>query len=282
MSLVSTTSPPMSLDAIMAGHPWAPRLIPFVVYVGLLAVVDVIRGWHGSIYPLAYVVQCGLVVWLLWRYRRLVPELTLSFHWLAVPVGVGVAAAWIWLRFWTVGAFPGLAVESDSFFDQMGMGWGWLALSLRLVGMSVVVPLFEELCMRSLMLRSLHSLRKTVIGATQFLQDVPVIGEPLMLTRWGEQASQQPPIFRHEFEAHALGRLSVFGVFASTLVFTVHHLPADWLGCVACSLAYCFLLAWTRSRGLGPTCWAHGITNALLWGYTVYMHQAGTPDWQFL
>ena len=44
-----------------------------------------------------------------------------------------------------------------------------------------------------------------------------------------------------------------------------------------CALAYCLLLSVTRAKGLGPVCWAHGITNALLWGYTVYY-----GNWQFL
>jgi hypothetical protein len=32
-----------------------------------------------------------------------------------------------------------------------------------------------------------------------------------------------------------------------------------------------------RQMGLGPVIWAHGLTNAALWGYTLY-----TGDWRFL
>ena len=48
--------------------------------------------------------------------------------------------------------------------QNMGLTMGWIALVLRLVGMSVVVPMFEELFVRSLMLRSLSHGRKTWLG----------------------------------------------------------------------------------------------------------------------
>ncbi len=268
----------------MAQNPWAPRLIPFMIYVGFIPVISFFQDQFPVTYPLLYTLQCSLVAWLLWRYRKLTPELTLTFHWLAVPVGVGVAAAWIWLRFVMVETFPEQfgELESVDFFATMGMTLGWLALGLRFVGMSVVVPLFEELCIRSLMLRALHRAKQTAIGIVQVLEDFPVVGEFLILTPLGDKADKEPPVFTAELQRNPLGQLSVFGVFASTVIFTIHHIPADWPGCVVCALAYCFLLSATRRHGLGPVCWAHGITNALLWIYTVTMHQNGTPDWQFL
>ena len=46
---------------------------------------------------------------------------------------------------------------------------------------------------------------------------------------------------------------------------------------VVCGVAYCLLLMVTRKKGLGPVIWAHGITNALLWVYTIQ-----TDVWRFL
>lgn len=263
----------------MAENPWHPRFIPFLAYVGLLPIIGWLRDWQPITYAPAYCIQCGLVVWLLWRYRKLLPELTVDFHWLAVPVGVFVAWAWIRLGYLMVDTFPKRFAEdgTESFFEQMGDGMGWVAFSLRLVGMSVVVPLFEELFIRSLLLRSLHRLRPTVVGVMQMIQDFPVIGEWLMHTRWGMRADHHPPVFGPQFECTPLGALSIFGVVASTFVFMIHHVMRDWPGCIVCGIAYCFLLAVTRRKGLGPVCWAHGITNALLWGYTLQ-----TGDWRFL
>jgi len=267
------------LDRWMDRNPWHPRVLPFMVYVCLIPVISMLRDWQPTTYLLTYTVQCTLVVWLLWRYRKLLPELTLSFHWLAIPTGVGVFIAWIYLGLATTQAFPNQFDDAGwDFFQHMTRIYAWSALSIRLLGMSVVVPLFEELFIRSLLLRSLHRFRPTAIGTLQVIQDLPLIGEWLMHTPWGDKSNRHPPIFAVQFQRHALGALSAFGVFASTFVFMIHHTVRDWPGCIVCALAYCALLAFTgRKNGLGPVCWAHGITNALLWGYTLY-----TGDWQFL
>ena len=153
----------------------------------------------------------------------------------------------------------------------------WLSNGLRLLGMAVIVPLFEELFIRSLILRSLHRAGPTGTGMLQVLLDLPFIGEGLIKTDAGKRASEQPPAFGHQFHSTPVGALCVFGVFSSTFVFMINHLMRDWPGCIVCGVAYCLLLGATRHKGLGPVVWAHGITNALLWVYTLY-----TGDWQFL
>lgn len=263
----------------MAENPWHPRLLPFLAYVGLIPLISTTLHHLPVAYPAVYLAQCGLVAYLLWRYRSLLPELTLSFHWLALPVGVLVAVVWVWLGVWSADTLPKMFGHPDtkSFFDEMGSAVGWPAFVLRLIGMAVLVPLFEELFIRSLLLRSFHRFKQTMIGTLQLIQDIPLIGEWLMHTSLGSRADRHPHIFSPEFDRTPLGALSVFGVAASTVVFAVHHIPRDWLGCVACAMAYCWLLRVTCKQGLGPTCWAHGITNALLWAYTLYAN-----DWRFL
>ncbi len=270
---------PIALDTWMAQHPWHPRVVPFIAYVALLPVIGSLRDLAPWTYPIAYTLQCAIVLWLLWRYRRLLPELTVHFHWLALPFGAAVAFLWIVMGKWMAQTYPDTFAADDptDFFNEMGLTVGWLAMSLRLLGMSIVVPLFEELFIRSLLLRSFHSIKRTTTGVLQLLTDMPMIGEWLYQTKAGNAAADQGPVFGESFTRTPLGALSIFGVFMSTLVFTIHHTPRDWPGCVMCAIAYCFLLAATRSRGLGPVCWAHGITNALLWAYTII-----TRDWQFL
>jgi len=205
-----------------------------------------LRDWQGATYPVTYAAQCGVVGWLLWRYRKLLPELTLTFHWLAVPVGVGVAAAWIGLRYATVAVLPGEADKGWDFFQHMPAGAAWASLGLRLAGMSVLVPLFEELFVRSLLLRSFHRYRRTAIGVIHFAQDLPVLGEWLVNTRLAERANRYEPVFGPEFLRTPLGALRVFGVTASTLVVSLHHRVADWPGAVVCGVAYC-LLVWATA-----------------------------------
>jgi len=304
------------LDAAMADNPLFPRIAPFFLYLVLLALTGAVAERVAPAYPILYLLQIAAVVGLLWRYRRLLPELTLRFHWLAIPTGVIVFIAWVWLGMvidewpqvqrvgvadftqqlvhWTfdpasvaAGADgAGLSfVDTDSrdssVFLRLGLEEGavlaWLAFIMRLIGMALVVPLFEELFIRSLLLRSLHSPRNTLLGVVQVAQDFPVIGDRLMGTRIAEEADQLPPMFEHEFNRVPLGALSVFGIAASTLIFTLSHAPRDYAGCIFCGVVYCLCLYFTRHKGLGPVVWAHGITNALIWLYTLR-----TGDWRFL
>ncbi len=273
----------------MALHPWHPRLVPFAVYGIFLAPIGLARTWIPVAYPFVYVVQCGLVVWLLWRYRKLLPELTLTFDWLAVPVAVIVFVAWVGLG-WLVdgdfavrwhallaGAPPTPSPEDFRTPHLMGPVLGWIAIVLRLLGMSLVVPLFEELFDRSLILRSLSHWRQTAIGVVQMAQDLPLIGDWLIHTDLARRASRHAPTFGPQFLSTPLGRLTGFGVLTSTTVFMFSHVNRDKPAAVFCGLSFCLLLAATRKKGLGPVIWAHGITNALLMVYTLH-----TGDWQFL
>lgn len=269
------------LDQWMAQNPWHPRFVPYLVYVGLLMPATALYDWVPATYLLTYTFQCGIVAWLLWRYRKQLPELTLRFHWMAVPVGVAVAWVWIRLGLWMVDRFPEQFSDqrtNSNLFQEIGVPLGWAAFSMRLVGMSVLVPLFEELFVRSLLLRGFSSFKATSAGCMQVVLDIPVIGEWLMGTRVGDWAEGFEPVrFGEQFQRTALGVLTLFGVMASTLLFTVGHGTRDWPAAVVCGVAYCLLLAATRGKGLGPVCWAHGITNFLLWVYTLQ-----TNDWQFL
>ena len=284
-----------ALDKWVAQHCWHPRVLPFLIYILLLGVILFVRPRLPAAYPFLYVGQCGVVAWLLWRYRKLTPELTLRFHWMAIPVGVCIFTWWVLLGRGTAhllntykpAMFP-LPTGAEDFRkpEQLGLAGGWITLILRLVGMSLVVPLMEELFVRSLLLRSLHSFRRTMIGVLQVVQDLPALGEWFMLTKLGTQAARHPPVFGAEFKRVPLGSLSFFGVAASTAIFALHHQVRDWPAAVVCGVMYCLLVWYTRhdpKLGLGPVIWAHGITNALLWGYAVFGPSFGCPEgWQFL
>ena len=79
------------MDRWMAAHPWHPRVVPLLVYLVLLMVIGFARDSYPVSYPFLYTFQCLLVCWLMWRYRKLTPELNVKFHWLCIPVGVFVA-----------------------------------------------------------------------------------------------------------------------------------------------------------------------------------------------
>ncbi len=314
----SSFVPANAVDEWMTRHPWHPRVTPFALYGVFLLIIGFVRPVVPAAYPALYTFQCVSVGYMLWRYRKLLPELTLTFHWSAVVVGIGVCVGWVLLG-WAMAGELGVRVEAILQGQPLGMidyagkeaphfattlaggpvdfrhprmmgpTVGWIALWLRLAGMSIIVPLFEELFIRSLILRSFNRFRPTAIGAVQILQDMPIIGDWLVQTDLGRRAHRHHGLFEQEFFANPLGKLTFFGVAVSTAFFTISHIPRDWPGAIFCGLAYCGLLWFTNRAirkadpqdstklGLGPVVWAHGITNALLWIYTLQ-----TGDWQFL
>ncbi len=267
-----------------------------------MAVILAVAKQALGLYPALYLVQCVVVVWLLWRYRRLIPEMNWRFHWLAVPTGLGLFVAWVGLGYGYNTIFYGelrvRPLDEDDTFGPMAAAAPallWATLVLRLLGMAIVVPMFEELFTRSAVIRGMSDARKTGIGVVQLLCDMPIIGDWLTHTDWGRRAGVRHGMFTHQLETTPLGRVTMFGVFASTLIFTLNHIPRDWAGCIACGLVWCALLWWTnreslaveKRRGLGPIIWSHGITNAALWAWTVFGHHLPPHlglggDWQFL
>jgi len=308
----------------MAENPWHPRATPFFVYmIGLLIGQLFYTGAFGlpelpALIPVIYCLQVGIVVFLLWRYRKLLPELNIKFHWLAVPTGIGLLFAWVYLGYasnwiahqllgtpvigdlaaWLVPThdqLPGNTTDKHSFTDNrvaLGDAWYWSTMSLRLLGMSIVVPLFEELWVRSAVLRGCFNPKRTKTAVIQLASDLPLVGEWISQTKAGKRAAQEPAMFTLQLRETQVGRISLFAVTLSTLVFMLAHARRDYLGCIACGVVWC-LVVWYTNRpkkgetwadqppggryGLGPIVWSHGITNAALWVWTLWSN-----DWQFL
>jgi hypothetical protein len=301
-----------SLDRTMAAGPWLPRVAPFFVWIVLMAIEGQVRTYTPLVWlwPVLYAGKCAVVCWLLWRYRRLISEVNWRFHWTVVPSAVLLLIAWIGLGWLMAGEFgerfsalmqgdprgtvlpyndpanvPVMATTEPTFYQKLQSDWpaGFFALGigLKLVGMAVVVPMFEELFTRSALLRGLNKWRQTKTGLLQIACDLPGIGERLMHARAGEAATRQPPAFTEQLKTTAVGTLGVTGVALSTLLFASWHAMRDWPGALACGLVWCAMVWWTNrgenKLGLGPVIWSHALVNALLWGYTLW-----SGDWQFL
>jgi membrane protease YdiL (CAAX protease family) len=305
----------------MAESPWHPYVVPFFVWILGLTGLTFFTDPYPWVYPIVYAVQVVVVLALLWRYRRLTPELNVKFHWLAVPTGVGLLVAWLyagWLTTWLIPWFePAVDAEGQrvlSWWERIrrdqGVGFFWLCLSLKFVGMVLVVPLFEELFTRALLLRAFHRRKTTLLGVAQIASDLPVVGERIALSDYGRKALDAGPVLTEQFTRTPVGAITVFAVSLSTLIFMLNHHPRDYLGCIACGVVWCLLLYWTNrglvsawhagelpdgrvdpaasprrpALGLGPVVWSHAITNALLWAWTLYRDYYATqgPDWRFL
>ncbi len=294
------------LDRWMGRHPAHPRIVPFVVFVLLLFVVNTTRDYIPLSYPFLYTLKCLLVAWLIWRYRHLMPEINLRFHWIAIPAAVVSAAGWIMLAWWMAGEFdlrwaallagnpegripyeaidrePGMFTwTAESFFAgflQDHPVAAWSSLILRLIGMTVLVAIFEEVLFRSFLLRAFHRWRDTRLAVVQLASDLPIIGDMIIHTRAAKEAEQHRGVLRRAFENVPLGALSINALIVGAILWCLlSHIPRDWPGTVLCVLTFSAVLALTARRGLGPVIWAHALTNALLWAYVVWSH-----DWQFL
>lgn len=289
------------LDRAMREGPGLVRLGPLLLWVACMFVVGLARDYDARTLPFLYAVQCILTAGMLWRYRGLLPEMTLWFHWSVIPSAVFLTAAWIFLGWWVGGELPtrwealmqgdwrlgALDAQAEPhYFQQMRGEYPAtynVSIALRLLGMAMIVPFVEEIFNRSLCLRAMHSAKKTWVAVLQVLHDLPGLGEVLMHRPAIRAAAQQEPMFTKQFRETPLGNVSAFGVAASTFIFMLNHVPRDWVGCIVCGVLWCLMVKWTnhegrkRKLGLGPVIWSHGLTNALLWWYTL----AG-GDWQFL
>lgn len=183
--------------------------------------------------PISYPVKTALVAALLvffWRAGDY-PELDLR------PSLLGVAAGLVGFLFWV------LPEELLSFvpmigtpvaFDPGSAGDQWLIplSAVRLIGMVLVVPIFEELFLRSFLLRYVDA---TEENAEDF---------------------RDLPIGRY--------RLVSFLVVVAAMALTHHR----WIRGGLYSALMCFVLY--RTKRMGSVIWAHAITNLLLGAYVLW------------
>lgn len=123
--------------------------IPFLVFLSLTGLTNLIPGGTYVVYPLKTFLGAGL----LWYYRKEYLELKdWRFHWSAVVVGLLVTVLWVGLDAY----YPKLS-PSPGFnpFTTGNPTTDLLMAAVRLGGSFLVVPVLEELFWRSWLLRFL-------------------------------------------------------------------------------------------------------------------------------
>jgi uncharacterized protein len=207
-------------------RPILPRVVPFAVFVAILALGPGLDRLTSSIgldarwwYAMRVAVVAGVLLWYWKRYAELGSGRALRFtDWmLTAAVGAAVFVFWINLD------FNPLAVGGASGYDprapQGGIDWGLAAT--RLTGAVAVVPIMEELFWRSFLLRWIKN--------PQFLKVAPA-----------------------QVGAKALA-------ISAVLFGLEHHL---WFAGILAGLAYGWL--YMRTGNLWAPVVAHGATNAIL------------------
>lgn len=232
------------------GHGWWPYLVPYAAFVLMTSFLprmlpDGLETWGMLVVRPAIVL--GLVLW--FRARGGYPEwrgegarIGLVGGLLDVAVGLGLTVVWVAPYVW----FPALRPEPGGEFDpaQAGAALVPVILALRLFGYAIVTPIFEELFIRSFVMR--------VADAWEVadFRDIP------------------------------LARCSARSLAVTTVVFTMGHVPWEYWVCVPWVVLSS--LWFYHRKSLSSIMLVHGVTNAALlalavWGDGLVRDATGEP-----
>jgi CAAX prenyl protease-like protein len=134
----------------LSASPIVARAAPFVVFVLLTYLQEQFnqpaRYW-------IYLLKTLVGAWMLWEIRGAVPEMKWAFSWEAIGIGVAVFVMWVGLdRFYPHLGGGGLMWNPHSEFGD-DSGRAWFFISVRIIGMTFVVPPLEEVFFRSFLYR---------------------------------------------------------------------------------------------------------------------------------
>jgi len=217
-------SSPSSTD-----HGWWPYLAP---YIGFLLTLEISRrmpeATAGVMLFVKPAVPLGLMLWFF--ARGAYPELRASrLDALRTPLdaALGIVLAVLWMAPFVM--LPALGPEDPEPFDPSVLGGGQeaLALGVRMFGYAIVTPLFEELFIRSFVMR---------------YADV-----------WAE---------RGDFRSVPLARYSLRSFITTIVVFTLGHVPWEWWVAVPWVAITNLWFYWRRD--LLSVIVVHGVTNAAI------------------
>lgn len=186
-----------------------PLVIPFVLY---LVATSIAANWP-EFYPISYaatVLICSIVSWILLRGRGIVVPHRQVID--AIGVGLIGIALWILLSEFHLESRvaellpeslrPGARVAYNP-FEKLDHAWqAWLFVGVRVIGLSIIVPIAEELFWRG------------------------------FLARW---------LIATDWEKIPLGRFTPFSFSAVTLLFTLAH-PEWFAAAVYCALLNLLLM----------------------------------------
>jgi CAAX prenyl protease-like protein len=157
-SQTATEKPPATPASTRALVPYAIPMAGYLVLTTIEGYLPTAAGGGPSPfwYPLAYAVKVAVVAALMWvcrsTWRDLRPWPGVAAIALAVGMGLAVTAVWVGLD----GYYPTFALSGTrAAFDPgvLSPAARWSFVVLRLLGLVVLVPVFEELFWRSFLIR---------------------------------------------------------------------------------------------------------------------------------
>jgi CAAX prenyl protease-like protein len=220
---------------------WWPYVIP---YFGFLLVVELSAYFPAVLaFPALFLKPAVPAALLLFFFSRgAYPELRAGDFRpprILADIGIGIASACLWVAPYLI--FPSLQPDGDSAFDpQMaGAELAGLVLALRFAGFALVTPVFEELFIRSFVMRYAQALRD-----------------------------------QSDFRAVPIGSRSTPGFLATAIVFTITHLPWEYWVAVPWIVLTNLYFYWRRN--LWALIVVHGTANATI---LLFVMSAGSGFW---
>ena len=236
--------------------PYAGPLFAFLLIASLTS--DVAASATHWVLIAKAVVPAALVIYFLVRgaYPELRSWRAPARLWL-LDVLVGVASAALWIVPYLVfsfdfgdGALSPFGPDRSKGFDPhvMGSEYATLLLGLRFVGFALVIPIVEELFVRSFVMR--------------FVQEYET---------------------NKDFHTLPVGRYTRWSLWITALVFTLGHVPWEWW--VALPWFVLTTLWFYKRRSIVSVIVVHAVANATIFWFAVTNGTAGpgmSPAWYFL
>ncbi len=131
----------------MLKSPVVPFVAPFLLYMLILSG----EGWFPDQHYLIYPIKSLLVGAVIVGFWRVLPSLKPSAPVLSVLVGIVGVVLWVGLDPWLVKYEQPLVGRNP--FLLYPAGEAWVLFGLRVLGISIVVPIMEELFWRGFLMR---------------------------------------------------------------------------------------------------------------------------------
>jgi CAAX prenyl protease-like protein len=125
----------------------APFVAPLFLFMVFLSVESYFPDRHYVLYPIKTILVAAVLAW----YWRSLPRLTLTAPWLSVGVGVAGVVLWIGLDPLLVHYDQPLIGRNP--FQLYPAEEAWVLFGFRLLGITFVVPVMEELFWRGFLMR---------------------------------------------------------------------------------------------------------------------------------
>jgi len=224
----NTPTSPKSAEVRASGL--ASHVVPYVLFLVVTQIAQIESfGDFGPVvtYPIKLLACTALVIW--FARKGSYPELRTGFSWRLAPVdvAVGVAVFVLW-----VGAegipYPRIG---ESSYDPGAAGEAWRIpnIAVRLLGAVLLVPVIEELFMRSFLVRYVDTMEDG------------------------------------NWRAAPIGRFTVLSFAAVAILFGLAH--HRWLVAILTGVIFNLYTMWRRA--LWPVIVVHAVTNLALGIYVL-------------